>query len=379
MTMRLRALCILSVALPLLGADCTSQSTVPTPSVRQVADSGAHYVPGLTWRTALPAEVGMDPGRVETTRREVDAGKYGIIQGVIVVRHGWLVFEQYLGWSPDSPHTMQSVTKSVTSLLYGMATAGGTSAAGAIDRPVLDVFSRYTAIANVDARKRSLTMRDLLTMRTSMDFWENPYAGSPLEVMNTSSGDWAKYVLDRPMTGNPGTIWSYNSGAAILIGAAIREITGEQPDLFARRELFGPIGITGETWYRSPFDGLPHMGGGLGLKPVDLARIGYLVLRHGAWGGVQIVPRQWMDSSTHAVTRGSPVYFSDFGSGYGRFWWLFPTRRGGTDEGVIAASGSGGQWLFVVPSLDLVVAIVANGGDGLNLFYDDILPSVRGS
>jgi CubicO group peptidase (beta-lactamase class C family) len=345
--------------------------------VQQVADSGATYVPGTTWRTAVPAAVGLDAARLEQLTRDVTAGRYGAMHGVAVVRYGWLAVEHYSGWSASEAHTMQSVTKSVTSLLYGIATGGGTVPGGRLDRPVVDLFARYAPIAESDSRKQALTVRHLLTMRTSMDFWEQPYPGSPLDVLNRSSGDWTRYILDRPMTGMPGTTWAYNSGAAILVCAAIRELTGESPDAFARRTLFAPIGVTGETWFKSPHDGLPHCGGGLGLKALDLARVGYLVLRRGSWGGVQIVPAAWVDSSTRAVTRGPPLFFSSVGSGYGRFWWLFPTRRGGSDEGVIAASGSGGQWLFVVPSLDLVVAIVATNGNGLDLLYDGILPAVK--
>jgi CubicO group peptidase (beta-lactamase class C family) len=84
-----------------------------------------------------------------------------------------------------------------------------------------------------------------------------------------------------------------------------------------------------------------------------------------------------MAASTRADTRGSPFFFSSYGSGYGYFWWLFPLQRGGSELAVIAASGSGGQWLFVVPSLDLVVAIVAESGNGLDLFYDAVLPAIR--
>jgi CubicO group peptidase (beta-lactamase class C family) len=345
--------------------------------VRQVADSGAAYVPGTTWRVASPAAVGLDAARIDQMTGDVTAGRYGAMHGVVVVRFGWLAVEQYVGWAANEPHTMQSVTKSVTSLLYGIATAGGTLPAGRLDRPVVDLFARYAPIADNDSRKQALTVRDLLTMRTSMDFWEQPYPGSPLDVLNRSSGDWTRYIIDRPMTGTPGTVWAYNSGAAILTCSAIRELTGDSPDVIARRTLFAPIGVTGETWFKSPHDGLPHCGGGLGLKLLDLARVGYLVLRRGAWGGVQVVPATWIDSSTRAVTRGAPVFFSNYGSGYGRFWWLFPTRRGGSDEGVIAASGSGGQWLFIVPSLDLVVAIVATNGNGLDLLYDAILPAVN--
>lgn len=358
------------------GASCGS--TTATVPAAQVADSGAHYVPATSWRTAEPQAVGIDPARVRSMSRDLSSRRFGAIQGVALVRYGWLVLEEYHGWTASAPHTMQSVTKSVTSLLYGIATDGGLLPGGSVDRPVLDLFSRYPSIENTDSRKRALTMRHLLTMRTSMDFWEQPYAGSPLATLNQSLGDWSKYILDRPMTGDPGSGWAYNSGAAILVGSAIRELTGEQADVFARHALFAPIGITGETWYRSPFDALPHTGGGLGLKLVDLARLGYLVLRHGRWGDAQVVPRAWMDSSTHAVTRGPPVFFSEFGAGYGRFWWLFPERRGGNDEGIIAASGAGGQWLFVVPSLDLVVAIVADNGNGLDFLYDDVLPAVRG-
>jgi CubicO group peptidase (beta-lactamase class C family) len=310
-------------------------------------------------------------------REAVSRGTYGSMHGVLIVRYGWLVAEHYTGWSASTPHTMQSVTKSVTSLLYGMATEAISSDPYLLNRKVLQVFSRYPTIESNDARKQALTMRDLLTMRTSMDYYEQPYAGSPHEMLNTSRGDWTKLILDRPMTGTPGTTWAYNSGAAILVGSAIKEITGQQANVYARQALFDPIGATGQYWIYSPFDSLPHAGGGLYLKPPDLARIGYLVLRRGKWGNRQLVASNWIDSSTKSVTRGAPVFFANYNAGYGRFWWIFPKTRGGNDEGVIAASGSGGQWLFIVPSLDLVVAIVAENGNGLDLFYNEIMPAVK--
>jgi CubicO group peptidase (beta-lactamase class C family) len=354
-----------------LAASC-HDTAAPAP-VQLVPDHGADYIPAAEWRTAVPAATGFDAPRMDAVKRDVTRGRYGTIDGFLVVRYGYLVVEQYDRWSRNSPHTMQSVTKSVTSLLTGIALAQHPRP---LDTPVLDVFARYPNIENVDVRKRALTLRNLLTMRTNMDFWEQPYPGSPLDQLNRSSADWVKFVLDRPMTGAPGTAWAYNSGAAIVIGGVIRELTGDAPDVFARRELFEPLGITGETWYRSPFDALPHSGGGLGLKPIDLARIGYLVLRNGRWGTRQVVPADWMSSSVQPVTRGAPVFFSQYGSGYGYFWWTFPVTRGGSDAGVIAASGSGGQWLFVVPSLDLVVAVVATNGNGLDLLYEGVLPAL---
>jgi len=343
----------------------------------QVPDDGQQYVPGNEWRTARPSEVGLDSGRIAAMQANVAAGRYGNVQGVIVVRYGFLAVEQYVGWSRDQAHTMQSVTKSVTSLLYGIQSHGGTLPADGLDRRVVDLFGRYSPIANLDGRKQALTLRHLLTMRTGMDFWEQPYPGSPLDQLNRSSGDWTRFILDRPMTGAPGSEWAYNSGAAILTCSVLREVSGQAPDAFARSALFAPLGISGERWVTSPYDGLPHCGGGLYLRPVDLARIGYLVLRRGRWGPTQVVPAAWIERSTRAVTRGPPVFFSNYGSGYGYFWWLFPDRRSGSDSGIIAASGAYGQWLFVVPKLDLVVAIVANNGDGLNLLYDELLPAVH--
>jgi CubicO group peptidase (beta-lactamase class C family) len=361
-------------ALVCLVAAC--QGGVTGVEAAQLADSGATYVPGTSWRTAAPAAVGLDATRIGAMRQKVANRQYGTIDGLLIVRYGHLVHEQYIGWSPNAPHTMQSVTKSVTSLLLGILQER-VGAGASLDRPVLDLFGRYGEVANLDDRKRALTLRHLVTMRTGMDFWEQPYANSPLDQLNRSAGDWVRFILDRPMTGDPGARWAYNSGAAILSCAMVRELAGEPADAFARRELLAPLGIVGETWYRSPFDGLPHCGGGLNLRPADLARIGYLVLRRGRWGERQVVPAAWIDASTQPVSRGSELIFASLGSGYGYYWWTFPRARGGTDSGVIAASGAGGQWLFVVPDLDLVVAIVASNGNGLDLFYNEVLAAVR--
>jgi len=357
----------------LLAACSSSVAREPDPPV---SDNGNDYVPGAEWRTASPSAAGFDETGFDRLRDGVRNGRYGAIDALLVVRYGYLVAEQYHGWQRTTAHTMQSVTKSVTSLLFGILQSQVAPGALALERPVVDVFPRYASIANLDQRKRALTLGHLLLMRTGMDFWEQPYSGSPLDQLNRSSDDWVKFVLDRPMTADPGSRWSYNSGAAILVGGVIRELAGENTDAFARRELFAPLGISGETWSRSRYDALPHCGGGLFLKPVDLARIGYLVLRRGRWGDRQVVPEAWIEASVEPVWRGSELIFSNFNSGYGYYWWLFPGSRGGTDSDVIAASGSGGQWLFVVPRLDLVIAIAASNGSGLDLLYD-LLPTVR--
>jgi CubicO group peptidase (beta-lactamase class C family) len=361
-----------SIALIALVA-CAKPPAEPQPIT--LPDSGRTYFPGDAWRTLPPRGAGMNERQLTALSADMTRGKYGSLHGVVVIRYGFVVFEQYNSWSRDQIHTMQSVTKSITSLLFGIAHERQ-PAAFDLDRPVLAVFPRYASIANLDDNKRALTLRHLLTMRTSMDFWEQPYAGSPLDQLNRSTDDWVKFVLDRRMLGGPGGGWAYNSGAAILMCGVIRELTSESVDVFALRELFAPIGIKSVSWGRSPFDGLPHCGGGLGLRAVDLARIGYLVLRHGKWGDQQVVPSAWLEASTRVDSHGAQLFFSSFNSSYGYFWWLFPHQRNGSDAEVIAASGAGGQWLFVVPSLDVVVAVIADDGDGLDLFYDGVLPAI---
>lgn len=367
----------LAIALAALVAALVTGCANPPAEPEPIAlpDSGKTYVPGDAWRTLPARGAGFNEQALALLGDDMASGKYGSLHGVVIVRYGFVVFERYIGWTRDQPHTMQSVTKSVTSLLFGIANKKQPVAL-ALDRPVLDVFTRYASIANVDDNKRALTLRNLLTMRTSMDFFEQPYAGSPLDQLNRSSDDWVKFILDRRMLAPPGGEWAYNSGAAILACGVLREAANERVDVFASRELFGPLGIRSATWFESPFDGLPHCGGGLGLRAVDLARIGYLVLRRGKWGDSQIVPSEWIDASTRVDSHGPSLLFSAFNSSYGYFWWLFPQQRNGSDAEVITASGSGGQWLFVVPSLDLVVAIIAANGDGLDLFYDGVLPAI---
>jgi len=196
--------------------------------VRQPAKGLPECFPGASWRTAPASATGFDPAAFAAFAQRVENRAYGAVDGLVVVRFGHLVLEQYNGrWHATRAHTVQSVTKSVTSLLFGILQAQHPGAPTSLDRPVLDLFARYTGIANVDDRKRALTLRHLLAMRTNMDYWEQPYPDSPHDSLNKSAGDWTRFILSRKMTGAPGTTWAYNSGAAILTCSIIREITGE--------------------------------------------------------------------------------------------------------------------------------------------------------
>jgi CubicO group peptidase (beta-lactamase class C family) len=304
------------------------------------------------WPIATPAEAGLDVARMTDLVQRLRAGGYGRIASLLVVRDGWLVVEEYFnGWSVGASHTLQSVTKSVTALLTGIAVQSGQLA---LDDRVTRYFPQYEPIPE-DSRKRAITVGDLLTMRSGLDWDESIYAGSPLRRLNECQCDWLRFVLDWPTRDMPGTRWEYISGNTILLGGLVGAATGRRLDLFAAAALFAPLQITGDVWVRGLPDGLPHAGGGLSLRPRDMAKLGALVLDEGRWRGQTVVRADWIGLITSRVTRGVRTWAGhSFDYGYG--WWL--TSDGGRD--IIAAAGAMGQWILVVPSAGLVVVATAD-------------------
>ncbi|MEO8576149.1 MAG: serine hydrolase, partial [Gemmatimonadales bacterium] len=236
------------------------------------------YWPADSWRIAAPADVGMDPSKLNTLKAKIRGRQIAELNGLVVVRRGYVVLEEYAnGSGATDVHTMQSVTKSVTSLLTGIAI--DQKKIPSVTSKALGFFPEYSDFQNMDDRKRAVTVASLLTMRSGINFYEDPYPGSPLQQLNDSRGDWLRIVFDQPMNAIPNELWQYNSGGVISLGGVIYNSTGIVADEFARQYLFEPIGIQGATWFKGAPNGLPHMGGGLNLRASDLARVGYLVLR----------------------------------------------------------------------------------------------------
>ena len=359
---------------------CGHETSAPVEQLGADADS---YWPADSWRTASPAQVGVNERAISSLVAQLQSGSLGAEHGLVIVRKGYVIADEYFaGWAADSIHTEQSVTKSVTSLVTGIAIARGDLQS--VNQPLVELFDRYAPIANLDDRKLALTVRDVLTMRTGMDWNEDSYTGSPLEQLNQLQTDWLRFVIDWPMREQPGTRWQYNSGGVIALGGAIGLAAGINTADYARTYLLRPIGITGDKWIRGFPDLLPHAGGGLYMTTRDLARVGYLVLRRGRWNGVQIVPDAWITESTQPLV--TPTYrLGGRTSSYGYLWWLYTLDGGQPDANttdlVIAAAGARGQWLFVVPKHDLVVAInagITNGPDpALDMLFGTILPAMR--
>jgi CubicO group peptidase (beta-lactamase class C family) len=325
--------------------------------------------PTKSWPESMPAAEGMDAAVLSAFDRELAAGKNGYVDSMLVIRHGRIVYEKTYdhsadyarlfagkgapgiynyydpGWHPyykgTKLHTMQSVSKSVTSALVGIAIAEGKLSG--VDAKVMPLFADFRIPP--DAKRDRMTLVDILTMRTGIR-WDEESADytdsrNNCAVMEASD-DWVRYVLEQPMAADPGTTFVYNSGATELLSYLLSRATGEPTDDYAKVKLFAPLGIESYYWKRTP-KGLADTEGGLYLSPRDLAKIGFLYLHEGEWDGRRILPRDWVRDSIRESTKANPPY------GYGYQWWTIP----GPPEAFLAW-GYGGQLLIVVPKLDLI-------------------------
>lgn len=307
------------------------------------------------WTTATPASRGVSPTVLEELEGRIDSGAFGEISSLIVVRRGDLVYERYWGeWRFPDLHAVNSVTKSVTSLLVGIAQTDGHLSD--LDAPILDLLPALSPPAN-PAGKGDITLRHVLTMRTGLE-WDElstnySEAANPVASL-ASSPDWLQFVVDLPFRTDPGGEFTYNSGVSMLMAGALAEALGISAEAFAAEHLFGELGIDDWSWSSGP-GGLTNSGWGLRLRPRDMATIGQMVLQGGSWQGTQVVPGSWIEESAVAASR-----FTD-GTGYGFQWWL-PRDDGGPPP--IAAWGYGGQFIVVVPSRELVVVSTAENFAG---------------
>ncbi|OLE71500.1 MAG: serine hydrolase, partial [Bacteroidetes bacterium 13_1_20CM_4_60_6] len=265
----------------------SSQIAVLTFAVAAFSAGAQSPSPTKQWPTATPQSVGLNPAVFDSIDAEAKSGRYGNVDRILVIRHGKIVFDRSYAqdydraykeaavtvsplngrdfaspydyynpwWHPfyrrGDLHTLQSVTKTVTSVVMGIAVTRGVFPS--LDTPVLTFFDSGS-VANVDDRKRRMTVRNLMTMTGGFDWNEGlPYTdprntGSMLELSN----DWVKYTMDRPMSDEPGTKYNYNSGATVVQAHIFRRATGIDIEEYAARNLFAPLGIEHWYWKRTP-------------------------------------------------------------------------------------------------------------------------------
>jgi CubicO group peptidase (beta-lactamase class C family) len=335
--------------------------------------------PTRAWPKGTPASVGLNEKVLSAFDADLANGKYKLVDSFDVFRCGEEVFErkyshdygQIYGkeartkgplnarltgpynyfdpsWHPyyhgTDMHSMQSVSKTVTSVILGIAMTRGDFKAG-LNTPVLSFFD-VTKVKNVDARKRRMTLKDVLTMTTGLDWKEEDVAyddpRSDSSLMEATD-DWVQYVIDKPMATEPGTVFNYSSGATELLAYIFQKATGQDIDAYGEKFLFAPLGI--KHFWKRTYMGVVDTEGGLYLTGPDLAKIGYLYLHEGIWDGKRIVSKEWVKESL------TPYVDAVGGFKYGFKWWLYPING----NYAWMARGFGGQRLMVFPEDDLIV------------------------
>jgi CubicO group peptidase (beta-lactamase class C family) len=292
------------------------------------------YWPTDGWRASTPEEQGISSAALLKALDRVDEQQLNL-HSLLVIRNGYLVSEVYYNpFTAEMAAPVASVTKSVTSALVGIAIDKGYIKDE--QAKIVSFFPNKT-IANLDARKQAMTVRDLVTMTGGLDYTD---AVDPSAAQLVQSNDWVAFMLDRPMAADPGSTYSYSTGGAHLLSGVVAKATGESPRVFANENLFQPLGIAPvpeSGWMADP-QGVSFGGAGLSLTPRDMAKLGYLYLKEGKWDGQQIVSSSWAKSSTKLQT------MKDDGYGEGYMWSL------DTKQGSYFAHGAGGQEIYVLPS-----------------------------
>ncbi len=314
----------------------------------------------LILSTGLLMAADKPTSALDTLRPQIVSGRLPGVHAVLVQHNGLMLADWYfpgndqtigkdlgaVNFSSTTLHDVRSVTKSVVSLLVGIAMQDGLITS--LDTPVVSYFPEYTDLPA--ATTHDVTLRHVLSM-TSGWFWDEftyPYTDPRnSEIAMELADDPTRHVLTQTRVSKPGEQFHYSGGDVALIGAVLARVARKPLDQYAVDKLFRPLGIEAHGW--SKRIDVPRAASGLRLAAPDMMKIAELVADHGQYRGRQIVSAAWIDTIT-AEHIGLPDPRAP-GSGYGYFWWL------GRTEGVnwIGALGNGGQRIWIVPSFNLLV------------------------
>ena len=360
--MRNRVLQILSVVLLFtlvqVGSGIPNSTYLPADSIT--------YFPDTEWTSTTPEEQGMNSTILSDMMQFIeDSG--APIHGLVVTRNGYIVEEEYWSYySETSTHHIFSCTKSFTSTLIGIAIKEGFI--DNVSQKVLDFFPEMT-IENVDARKEAMTLEHVLTMTTGLDWNEhnNSYF-DPTNMYNQmfDSPNPIQFFLNLPTAYDPGTHWEYTTGASHLLSAIVQETTNMTTQDFAEEYLFDPLNMTIGGW-NVDLQSINNGGTQLYISPRTMAKLGLLYLNNGTWNGQEIISEEYVSqASTPHATIGTNL-------AYGYQWWL------DTAYDTFSARGSEGQYIFVAPEFNIVLAITQGADDFGEDIHEDILQFVANS
>jgi CubicO group peptidase (beta-lactamase class C family) len=335
---------------------------------------------------------GIDSLQIIKLTELIMADSFPNIHSLLILKNEHLVYENYFGGkdeirgkklgyiehSADKLHDCRSITKSITSACVGLALQHGFIQS--VDEPVAGYFPEYSDLFK--GTKRKMTIRDLLTMTSGLEWNEEMSYRNPRNSelrMDWSSNPY-EFVLSRELIHEPGTKWNYNGGNTELLAEIIRRTSSMPVDKFTEKYLFEPMGIESYAWVEL-FKNSPAAASGLRMRSRDLLKLGSLYLNKGKWAGHQVLNPAWVKESLFPFKNRSSEKYSD--AGYGYQFWTFSADYRGKKIAVQEAKGNGGQAIFICNSLDLVVVVTAGNynqwdikNDTYSLFINRVLPAI---
>ena len=311
---------------------------------------------------------------------EIKSGLFGDIHSLLILRDDNIVFENYYSnYQRSDLHPIGASTQSVVSALVGVALAE--DSALSIGAKIIDQLPKYSGYFENIPQKDQIEIRHLMSNSSGLwwDEWTYPFGSEKNDAYKMSlSEDWISAVLSTPMIREPGYEFNYNSGNGILMAPILEDLTGMEVEKFAQEKLFNPLEIVDWKWERISGD-FVNSSWGLHLKPIDMAKIGYLFLKNGVWNEQNLFDDNWSFRSSRRRKDVSNAF------SYGYFWWRFTNNVDVVftlkQNDVYFSWGDGGQFIFIVPHLNVVVVTTAgnysnNDIMAINMLRDYIFPSI---
>lgn len=298
------------------------------------------------WNTHNLLSEHIDSTKIFRLFNQLNGQKHRM-NSVLLVREGQLEIEEYFNESTtDTRQDLRSVTKSIISILMGIAVDKGF--VRSIDDPVLHYIKSPLPEKNKDIRKNSITIRHLLTMSTGLDCndWDKKSQGQEDKVYRKK--DWLQYTLNLPQINDPGVSSMYCTMGVVLAAKVISQASGMTIAEFAQWNLFDPLGITNVLWgHTTTGKEIIPSAKRLYMTPRDMAKIGQLVLNRGKWNSEQLVSENWIQASTSRQTTLSHL-------DYGLLWWKIPFKINDQETLATVATGNGGQYIMIFPEFEMV-------------------------
>jgi len=325
-----------------IGEFCYGQDTYTYLQPKEIGDG---------WKTSNLKSQNIDTTLIYKLFNKIKK-KENKIHSVLLIKNDQLIIEEYFkSHSVNEPHDLRSATKSIRSILMGIAIDKGFIEN--INDPISKYLKSPTPNKNIDERKDKITIKHLLTMSSGLDCNDFDQKSKGQEDKIYRKKDWLQYAVDLPMVNESGTTSNYCSIGTVIVAEIISQASGMTINKFAEQYLFIPLGIENVKWGHTSNKKVTPSAKRLYMSSRDMAKIGQLILNNGKWNDKQIISKNWVNESTTMKTKIS-------GNDYAYLWWNIPFKL---NEKIIiskTASGNGGQYIIIIPEMDMV-AIFTGG------------------